>query len=77
MNVTKEKVRMEEFCNACEEGEGAHTMGLNCVRERRRRWISIQLPIQFSIKKMIQILNKVEGVEEDLEFRWGLEEDLG
>ena len=73
MNVTKVKVRMEEFCNACEEGEGAHTMGLNCVRERRRRWISIQLPI----KKLIQIINKVEDVEEDLEFRWRLEEDLG
>lgn len=29
---------MEEICTACEDGEGTHSMGLFCVRERRRRW---------------------------------------
>ena len=31
---------MEEICTACEDGEGAHSVGPFCVRERRRRWRS-------------------------------------
>ena len=30
------KIRMERFCAASEDGEGAHSIGLFCERERER-----------------------------------------